>query len=152
MLKDISFCDRIALLFGLLVVLVCNACSPLTLDEELEEAKSAWNVIEMCPAQVYEVDQITLDIIADVDARDIPEGGRLQGYADRSTCEIWIRSRLPWDRRARVLEHELGHLIRGKAGHLDCLDQPGDDLMCPDGGGPWLEGPTDRDVAFVKSR
>jgi len=139
-----------------LAALLALACGPLTLDDELEAAKAAWGVIEMCPAQAHEVDQLTLNEISGADEREQPQGCdgtcEVQGYADIPGCAVYVVMRLDWDRRARVLEHELGHIIKGKNGHLDCQDQPGDDRMCSDGGGPWVDAPTDRDRAFVRSR
>lgn len=151
MFKRISLTDWVVVIFVSLVLLASLlGCGPATLDEDLQEARSAWNVLEMCPAQVFEVDQLTLNDLADVDSRDIPEGGRIEGYADDASCTIYILMRLDWPRRAQVLQHELGHLIKGRHGHLRCLDKPGDDVMCPDGGGPWVTEPTDRDRAFVR--
>lgn len=51
-------------------------------------------------------------------------------------------------RREMVILHEVGHLIRGTGGHLNCAKYPMDDVMCDTGGWPGML-PTDRDIAFV---
>jgi len=60
---------------------------------------------------------------------------------------VFVRSGLAPARARSVIVHELGHAIRGEAGHLDCRGAvPGEHAMCP-AGGP--AQPTDRDIRFV---
>jgi len=66
-----------------------------------------------------------------------------------STRERWIHLRkdMSQDRLSEVVNHELGHIMHGTKGHLDCPEGH-TDLMC-DGGGKSAE-PTDVDVLWVK--
>ena len=129
----------------LLLALGCSA----SFDDELLDAASAWDVLEMCPAQLYVTDQAA--VASECRDRIAPEGHHVEGCAKIARCEIYVSDDLDPERREQVVLHELGHLLKGSPGHLDCSDQPGDDVMCPAGAGPGSK-PTERDRAFVQKR
>lgn len=132
-----------------ILLLLALSCGSAYFDDDLFEARSAWNVIEMCPAQLYVREQSA--VAAKCAGHVVPEGNRIEACSKIRDCAIYVSDDLEPERREQVLMHELGHLLKGKPGHLACADQPGDDVMCPAGAMPGTE-PTDRDRAFVRDR
>jgi hypothetical protein len=133
-----------------LFALLLAACGAPSMTEELQDAQAAWNVLEMCDVDLIVAPQP--EVAEPCANHTPPEGARIDGCSKISQCRIYISDDLDWERRRNVLLHELGHLIKGRPGHLACVDQPGDDIMCPFGAGPWVDAPTARDHAFVENR
>jgi hypothetical protein len=131
-----------------LVLLGCAGVQP-TLTEEIEDAKAAWSVLDMCPVVLRVRSQAAT--AEHCSGHKVPEGNRIEGCSKISECKIYISDDLDQERRRIVVLHELGHLIKGTHGHLACTDQPGDDIMCPAGGMPGTF-PTARDRAFVEKQ
>ncbi len=155
MLKYTSLGDWIALSFAASAVVLSQGCGPITLDDELDDARAAWGVLSMCPVQLYQASPAsTADRCGNPPIPPgFPPDAHVEGCSKISACTIYISEDVvDPDRRRHVLEHELGHILKGTPGHLKCADVPGDDIMCPDGGGPWVDAPTARDLAFVKAR
>lgn len=127
--------------------LLTLGCAYVPFDAGLAGAAASWNVLEMCPAQLHVTDQAT--VAAECHHQAVPDGNHIEGCAKVSACEIYISDDLSPERYQVVLLHELGHLLKGDGGHLDCGgDQPGDDIMCPAGASDGTE-PTARDREFV---
>lgn len=72
----------------------------------------------------------------------------IDGCSHLESSEIYIKSGISPERQLVVLMHEVGHITKGKIGHLKCLDNPGDDIMC-EAASKNGSRPTKRDVKFI---
>jgi hypothetical protein len=121
----------------------------LTAEHPAAAAQARWGLPIPCVGlQVRELARAELQQACDATAAD----GDVLGCIRPASCEIVLAAGLETTRRQVVLTHELGHLLRPRAGHVHAgcpADGAGEHLMCEQGPSSGSPDPTPADFDLV---